>query len=297
MYQYQKFVLLSVFLLFIQQTSESPVEKTRKIKPEKVDLNVEVFCVTNSSCINNVLNKIVKALMTRKIINLGLFSIEPVKNIKEVKGRSLSKIWKIISNNALRVPFGDYSLTLQKSQEYENFMDVSIGKVVEGRGPFERKQLQFFVPAFLVASQAGWWLLALAGVTILSTKAFIVAKLALSIGVILTLRKMFENYYGITQYYEPQEPMMVPYNYDISGYSGPSGFPNEFHPSFQIGPEHTAALHSNGALGSESNHVVTNITGNHVTPPLLTSSFTTIARHPSVNFNYLAKSPYLFRKP
>lgn len=54
---------------------------------------------------------------------------------------------------------------------------------------------------------------------------------------------------------------MVPYNFDLGGYSGPSGFPGDFHPSLPIGHEQTAALHQNGALGAETNNVVTNITG------------------------------------
>lgn len=54
---------------------------------------------------------------------------------------------------------------------------------------------------------------------------------------------------------------MVPYNFDLSGFSGPSGFPNDFHPSLPIGHEQTAALHSNGALGAETNTVISNVTG------------------------------------
>jgi hypothetical protein len=56
--------------------------------------------------------------------------------------------------------------------------------------------MQFFVPAFLVASQVGWWLLALAGVSLLAIKAFLVSKLALAFGVIMTLKKLFEHHHG-----------------------------------------------------------------------------------------------------
>lgn len=62
-------------------------------------------------------------------------------------------------------------------------------------------------------------------------------------------------------YYEHHEPLMVPYNFDLTGFSGPGGYPGDFHPSLPLN-EHTAALHANGALGAEStNNVVTNITG------------------------------------
>lgn len=55
---------------------------------------------------------------------------------------------------------------------------------------------------------------------------------------------------------------MVPYNFDLSGFSSPSGFPGDFHPALPLGHEQTAALHQNGGLGAETNNVITNITGN-----------------------------------
>ena len=62
-----------------------------------------------------------------------------------------------------------------------------------GRNRRGKKHMQFFVPAFLVASQVGWWILALAGVALLSIKAFLVSKLALVIGAAMTLKKLFEH--------------------------------------------------------------------------------------------------------
>jgi hypothetical protein len=56
--------------------------------------------------------------------------------------------------------------------------------------------MQFFVPSFLVASQVGWWLLALAGVALLSIKAFLVSKLALVFAGAMTLKKLFEHHHG-----------------------------------------------------------------------------------------------------
>lgn len=54
---------------------------------------------------------------------------------------------------------------------------------------------------------------------------------------------------------------MVPYNFDLSGYGGASGFGGDFHPSLPLGHEQTAALHQTGSLGAETNNVITNITG------------------------------------
>jgi len=65
-------------------------------------------------------------------------------------------------------------------------------------------------------------------------------------------------------YYEHHEPLMVPFNFgDYGGFGGAAGFPSEYHQQLPIGPEHTAALHSNGAFGAESgvSNIVTNGTG------------------------------------
>lgn len=61
-------------------------------------------------------------------------------------------------------------------------------------------------------------------------------------------------------FYEHHEPLMMPYNFDMSGFGGASPFPEQFHPSLPIGHEQTAALHQTGALGAETNSV-TNVTG------------------------------------
>lgn len=70
---------------------------------------------------------------------------------------------------------------------------------------------------------------------------------------------------------------MVPYNFDMTAFGGGSGFGNEFHPSLPIGHEQTAALHANGALGVETNNVVTNITGASAASPGL-SAYATVGK-------------------
>lgn len=78
-------------------------------------------------------------------------------------------------------------------------------------------------------------------------------------------------------FYEHPEPLMVPYNFDLTGYSGPAGFPGDFQPSFPIGHE-AAALHGAGALGAETNNIISNVTGATVnnTPGL--SAYATVGK-------------------
>lgn len=135
MFHYKKVLCLSVLVLVIKQSSTSPIET--QSQDESVDLNVDLSCVTNTSCISSMANRIVRALKTKKMIDFGAFSVEPVKNIKAVEGRSTSKLSDIASSNALRVPFGAYSLSLQKSEEYDNYLEISISQTIEG----ERKEM------------------------------------------------------------------------------------------------------------------------------------------------------------
>lgn len=49
--------------------------------------------------------------------------------------------------------------------------------------------MQMFVPAFMVASQIGWYLFALKFVSVLAIKALFVAKIAFFVAAIITIKK------------------------------------------------------------------------------------------------------------
>jgi hypothetical protein len=117
-------------MVITTQSSQSPVDPP----PQKTEnLNVDITCVANAACVKNIANKVVRALHMKKAIDFGMFSIEPKKNAKKVEGRSASKLWDLTANNALRVPLGQYSLTLQKSEDYKNYFEVAVSKTEEGK--------------------------------------------------------------------------------------------------------------------------------------------------------------------
>lgn len=131
MFHYKKFLCLSVIALVIKQSSQSPVAS----KPQEgnLDLNVDLSCIANVTCVNNVSNKVVRALNLRKVVDFGAFAIEPLPSAnKATEGRSMSKFWEFASSNALRIPLGAYSLSLQKSEQYENYLEVAVSKTEEG---------------------------------------------------------------------------------------------------------------------------------------------------------------------
>lgn len=130
MYHYKKFLCLSVIALVIKQSSQSPVAP--KAHEGNLDLNVDLSCIANVTCVNNVSNKVVRALNLRKVVDFGAFTIEPVSGAKATEGRSMSKFWEFASSNALRIPLGAYSLSLQKSEKYDNYLEVAVSKTEEG---------------------------------------------------------------------------------------------------------------------------------------------------------------------
>lgn len=130
MFHYEKFLCLTVIALVIKQSSQSPVGS--KAQEANLDLKLDLSCIANVTCVNNVSNKVVRALNLRQAVDLGLFTIEPVPGAKATEGRSMSKFWEFASNNALRIPLGAYSLSLQKSDQYENYLEVAVSKTEEG---------------------------------------------------------------------------------------------------------------------------------------------------------------------
>jgi hypothetical protein len=128
MFQYKNILFLSVFVLVVKQSSQSPVRSS-----ETIDLDVNLSCVANATCIKNVSNKVFRALNMKQTIDFGLFTVEPMKNEKKVEGRSMSKIWNFAVNNAIRVPLGAYSLSVQRSEEHENYLEIAVSKPIEGK--------------------------------------------------------------------------------------------------------------------------------------------------------------------
>lgn len=133
MVQCKKVLFLSVLAIVVTQSSQSHVGSTSQENSENVDLNVDLTCIANSTCFKNVSNKVVRALHMKKLIDFGAFTIEPLKNAKKVEGRSMSKLADLINGNALRIPLGSYSLSLQKSEEHDNYLEVAVSKTIEGK--------------------------------------------------------------------------------------------------------------------------------------------------------------------
>lgn len=124
----KKVLFLSVLVIVVKSSVQTPVAPATR-----EDINLDLTCVSNATCLSAVSNRAIKALKLKKALNFGIFTVEPLKNAK-TEGRSFTKFWDIASSNAVRVPFGSYSVNVQKSEEHENYLEIALMKTVgEGK--------------------------------------------------------------------------------------------------------------------------------------------------------------------
>ena len=139
MFHFNRVLLLSVFAMITTQSLQSPVDPIQQVE----NLDIDISCVSNATCVKSISSKVFRALYLKKAIDFGAFAIEPKENVKKVEGRSFSKLGELVNNNAIRVPIGSYSLSLQKSEEYENYFELAVSKTVEGKEKLLFKQSRF----------------------------------------------------------------------------------------------------------------------------------------------------------
>lgn len=93
-------------------------------------------CVNNASCISAVSQDVMQRLRSRKPVQLGMISIEPVGNgVTSFTGRSISFL-DILNGNALKVPLGPMLLSVQRSDEYKNFLEVALLRKSSDQGKY-----------------------------------------------------------------------------------------------------------------------------------------------------------------
>lgn len=211
--------VVSILVICVVAGSALAEESKPEVAPENVLNELSWSCANNASCVTRLARKVVQKLAARKPVDFGAFAIEPVERIPlTVEGRS-SRALDFLSGNAVKFPIGPMVFNIERSADYPNFIEVSLLRKADGRtlrtnrtlGSLSnnpnlftlptgapgargrtRKHMRFFVPAFLVFSQIGWYALAIAGVKLLAIKAFLVAKIALIVVAMMTFKKLME---------------------------------------------------------------------------------------------------------
>uniref|UniRef100_A0A336MDY2 CSON013604 protein n=1 Tax=Culicoides sonorensis TaxID=179676 RepID=A0A336MDY2_CULSO len=109
-----------------------------------------------------------------------------------------------------------------------------------------------FVPAFMVASQVGWYMLALKLVSTLAIKALLVAKLAFFVAALITIKKLILEPMHvsspITPFYDHVDPYIVPFDFSTLGHQ-------DFHPLSIAHLGHSETPLASASVLHQSNHI------------------------------------------
>lgn len=125
---FKKLVLISVVLCFLIKISQS-----EKLNDENLTNKMNWSCVNNASCINNIANKVIKKLSRNESVNLGFMSIKPIET-KSFTGRGTSRVLDFLSGHAVQVPVGPMVFNIQRADDYDNYLEISLLKKTEVEG-------------------------------------------------------------------------------------------------------------------------------------------------------------------
>jgi Protein of unknown function (DUF1676) len=170
-------------------------------------VNLSWPCVSNATCVRSAVKTVLHSLKHHRSIDFGFMEIAPIDAASEGRAATSSNWWDVFRTNSVKVPLGPVVIGVEKSRKYDGYWEVALLRKEKGsgsRGLRERKHMQMFVPGFLVASQIGWYMLAIVSVKILAIKAILVAKLAFIVAAVMTIKKlMFEHepfYHGCVHF-------------------------------------------------------------------------------------------------
>lgn len=119
-------IVLTVLCLVKYSTAEYASGKIDNDDTTMVKDNLSWSCVNNGSCIIAVTNNIFNKLKSRKSIDLGFIKIQPIE-IKRFTGRS-SSFLDFLSGNAVQMPIGPMVFNIQRSSEYDNYLEIALLK-------------------------------------------------------------------------------------------------------------------------------------------------------------------------
>lgn len=115
-----KYLVFGIVCSSLALASENSVSLESKLNWE---------CANNATCLDNVKNDFLKGLQERKSFNFdGLFSIEPTGDTNKPISEGRGFMSNIFSGNSLRIPLGGFALTVERSAEHKDYLEVALIK-------------------------------------------------------------------------------------------------------------------------------------------------------------------------
>ncbi|XP_055677141.1 uncharacterized protein LOC129786269 isoform X2 [Lutzomyia longipalpis] len=229
-------------------------------------------CVNNATCIDGVAKDIVGRLNRKESIDFGVVKVVPRERRVVAEGRS-SNIMNFLSGNELRIPVGPMVFSIQRSEDYSDYFEVSLmrkGVDEEGRHKHHHhRRMRLFIPSFLAFNAVGWMLLAVTSVALLTFKAFALSKIAFLVAAAMTMRRVMghQNMDGGHPEYLPYNGLEIDSPLGGAVASGSEFLPYHISPDFQAFQQQQQQLQN--PITAESNVVAAVEAANNATQPLV----------------------------
>ena len=121
--QLPKILCILLSSVFVMQSVNGHAIKNN-LSSSFIEDNISWSCANNATCVSQVSNEILNSLKTRKPIKISGIVIEPLKQSAE-SGRSANFMdW--MNGNSLKIPFGSMTLSVQRSDKYNDYMEVAL---------------------------------------------------------------------------------------------------------------------------------------------------------------------------
>lgn len=85
-------------------------------------------CANNATCMNDIAKSVGDFLKNGRAINFGLFEITRLTTKPKFTGRSSSVLLDVLGGNAVKLPIGPMVFSIQRSVDYDNYLEISLLK-------------------------------------------------------------------------------------------------------------------------------------------------------------------------
>lgn len=117
--------IISVILVLMSLVNSAMLENSENFS---ISEHLSWKCANNATCVNKIAKSVSAFLKNGRAINFGLFELTPLDTKPKFTGRSSSMILDVLGGNAVKVPIGPMVFNIQRSVDYDNYLEISLLK-------------------------------------------------------------------------------------------------------------------------------------------------------------------------
>lgn len=109
--------------------------------------NLSWDCANNASCVQSIADEVVNRLKQHRPLAFGGIEVEPLDNAVQTdsasEGRGLSFV-DLLSQNSVKIPLGPMVVSVQKSVDHKDYLEVALLRKGDDQGKFILKKNTLF---------------------------------------------------------------------------------------------------------------------------------------------------------